>query len=141
MIVSRCLKSPYGYPDFIWCAMSEIAAVVTDLIFATRISSEARAIGCTVRMIRKLEVLDELLTHAPPKLLIVDLNAVGIDPLAAIALARNCDKPPRICAYLSHVQHELAQQARNLGTDQVLPRSRFVDELPSLLAEYKNGNS
>jgi len=120
--------------------MSRIVAVVTDLIFATRISSEVRAVGLSVQIIRRLDVLDGLLANSPPDLLIVDLNAQGLDPFAAIANARKCDKPPRICAYFSHVQHELADQARKLGADDVVPRSRFVNELPTILMVYKNSS-
>jgi len=118
-----------------------IAAVVTDLIFASRISAQARAAGLNVQLIRTLGALDELLTHASPDLLIVDLNAQGIDPMVAIARTRKCAKLPRICAYFSHVQHELADEAHKLGADEVLPRSRFVNQLRSLFAAYGKTDS
>lgn len=53
-----------------------------------------------------------------------------------------CDEPGQFvlpgCAaigYGSHVDTERHDQARLLGYDQVLPRSRFFRDLPSLLGE------
>jgi DNA-binding NarL/FixJ family response regulator len=113
-----------------------IVAVVTDMIFATRIKAEARALDVPVRVICDSHALDESLRTTPVRLLIVDLNAQGVDTLAAIARARRQDVPPRIVAYLSHVQRALAAQAAAAGAAEVLPRSRFIGVLPELLHTY-----
>jgi hypothetical protein len=116
--------------------MSTIA-FVTDLIFATKITSTAKALGVPVTMVRTAEKLRETLDALPtdaadrPQVLI-DLNATA-DPVAAVRLAKAHPAHPLIVAYLSHVQAELAQQAREAGADQVMARSGFVQQLPGLL--------
>ena len=55
------------------------------------------------------------------------------DPLAAVRTAREAAAPPRIVAYLSHVQTELAAAAREAGAEEVMPRSEFTANLPEIL--------
>ncbi len=113
-----------------------LAAIVTDLIFSTKIVAEARAQQRQVRVLRSYSVLSEFLHITPPDLLIVDMNCGGINPLAAIALAKNTKPDCKIVAYLSHAQQDLAQQAMEAGAQQVVPRSEFVTLLPALVQEY-----
>ena len=40
---------------------------------------------------------------------------------------------PRLVAYGSHVDAEALRAARAAGCDPVLPRSKFVDDLPAAL--------
>ncbi len=117
--------------------MSPIA-LVTDLIFSTKITGTGKQLGNPVAVARTLPRLSDLLdaaTDAP--LLLVDLNITAVDPLAAIRLAKSHPKNPRVVAFLSHVQVELARQAQAAGADQVLSRSAFVEILPSLLIPAK----
>jgi DNA-binding NarL/FixJ family response regulator len=115
-----------------------IMVVCTDLIFSTKITGTAKALGQPCAVARTPEKLAELLANAPPEaLLIVDLNAAGLDPLAAIQLAKAHAWPPRVVAFLSHVQADLAAAARQAGADQVLARSAFTERLPEILAAAK----
>jgi DNA-binding NarL/FixJ family response regulator len=43
----------------------------------------------------------------------------------------------RIVAFLSHVQRELAEQAKNAGCDEVMPRSSFTQNLVGILSLAK----
>jgi|GEM_PF-706989 len=113
-----------------------LAAIVTDLIFSTKIVTEARAQGRSVRVLRSYSVLSEFLRLTPPDALIVDLNCGGINGISAIALAKSAKPTCRVLAYLSHGQQELAQQAREAGADQVVPRSEFVLILPEIVGTY-----
>jgi DNA-binding NarL/FixJ family response regulator len=113
-----------------------LAAIVTDLIFSTKIVTEARAQDREVRVLRSYSVLSEFLRLTPPDALIVDLNCAGINGISAIALAKSVKPSCRVVAYLSHAQQELAQQAREAGADQVVPRSEFVVLLPDIVASY-----
>lgn len=113
-----------------------LAAIVTDLIFSTKIVTEARAQQRQVRVLRSYSVLSEFLRATPPDMLIVDMNCGGINPISAIALAKNCKPNCKIVAYLSHIQQDLAQQAMQAGAEQVVPRSEFVVILPTLVQTY-----
>ena len=113
-----------------------LAAIVTDLIFSTKIVTEARAQQRQVRVLRSYSVLTEFLRVTPPDMLIVDMNCGGINSLSAIALAKNSKPDCKIVAYLSHNQQDLAQQAMQAGADQVVPRSEFVVLLPTLVQTY-----
>ena len=110
-----------------------ILAFLSDLIFSTKISSTAKALGVEVHVVRTLDALRQRLEADPVTLLLIDLNATGDDPVEAIRVARRMTPPPRTIAYLSHVQTELAEQARRTGADEVIPRSAFVARLPDLL--------
>ena len=108
-------------------------ALVTDLIFSTKITGTGRAVGQPVLVARSVDKLREQLAAAGPgALVIIDLNANGVDVLEAIRAARQSGG--RVLAYLSHVQAELVAAAREAGADQVLARSAFSDQLPNLLA-------
>jgi hypothetical protein len=43
-----------------------------------------------------------------------------------------------LIAFLSHVQTDLAQQARAAGCTQVMPRSQFTHDLATILAQAKS---
>ena len=107
-----------------------IAALVTDMIFRSRITATARASQVAVCVVGRREELARLLAQGDMTLLIVDMD--GPDALAAIGLAAEAIPRPRIVAYFAHVQTELARQAREAGADTVLPRSLFVQRLPEL---------
>jgi len=112
-----------------------LIAVVTDLIFSTKITGTAKALQKPYAVARTVEKLAEHLNAAPESpLVIIDLNSAGLDTVAAIRTAKSHPKNPRVIAFLSHVEVELAQQAREAGADQVMARSGFVNQLPALLA-------
>lgn len=113
--------------------MSTIA-LVTDLIFATRIRTTAEDLGVLLRCVRTVEGLTAALTEHSVERVIVDLNADRVDVCAAIRVARAAPSVKRVVAYVSHVQADLAESARQAGATRVLARSAFVAELPALLA-------
>ncbi len=111
--------------------------ICTDLIFSTKITGTAKALNQPFAVARTLEKLQQLLdaqasTGATHPNLIVDLNA-NLDAVQAIRLAKSHPVLPRIVAFLSHVQADLAAAAKEAGADRVMPRSAFVNELPELL--------
>ncbi len=71
-----------------------VTAFVTDLIFATKITSTARSLGVGVRVVGSVDALAEPLAAGELALLIVDLAAAGETPLDAIRLARQAARPP-----------------------------------------------
>ncbi len=113
---------------------SIIVAFLDDLIFATKLSATAAAVGTTVTMVRTLEELGGQLDSAAVELVMVDLLAGGDDPLEAIALARAASPTVRIVAFGPHVEGDLMNGARQRGANTVLARSAFVRKLPEVLA-------
>lgn len=107
-----------------------------DLLFASRITGEARALGLSVQAVRSLEQLFEQLRREPPSCLLLDLAFPGLDLSALFAQLRETKAPPRVVAYGSHVDTESLRAAREAGCDPVLPRSKFVEMLPQALPEW-----
>ncbi|HZU12603.1 MAG TPA: hypothetical protein VFB58_07160 [Chloroflexota bacterium] len=107
--------------------MPAVIAVVTDLIFQSRIAAVARHTGADVRYVTSL---DELPDDEGPRLALVDLDA-GVDVLQAIrALAAQAP----VVAFGPHLDTERRKAARAAGATRVLAKSKFVQELPTLLS-------
>jgi CheY-like chemotaxis protein len=108
-----------------------------DLLFASRITGEARALGLTVTPARSLEQLLELARREAPSCVLIDLAFPGL-VLADLfrSLGEACDPLPRVAAYGSHVDADSLRAARSAGCDPVLPRSKFVEELPRALPQW-----
>ncbi len=111
-----------------------LLAVLNDLIFETKISSTARTVGVTPNVLRSVVELPAAIARWQPSLIIIDLNSMGPSAIQAVELARCLGRGARIVAFVSHVDVELAGEARAAGASVVMPRSRFSAELPKLLA-------
>ena len=117
----------------------EVLVLVDDLFFSSKIASTARLCSVPVRL---LTTRRELLRNADParvKLVIIDLNGRTTQPVQAIQeLKASSDRDPiPILTYYSHVQTELAEEARKAGARWILPRSAFSARLARLLTEVK----
>lgn len=109
-------------------APATLAILVRDLMFSSKITAEAQAAGVAYKMVRDPAKLNEL--PAEIRLLIVDLNLAGAIP-AAGAWRAITNKP--VIGFVSHVDAEAIAAARSAGIDQIMPRSRFVIELPKIV--------
>lgn len=112
-----------------------VVVAVDDLLFASRISSAAKALGVEIAFARSPEAIVEAVRTRAPRLVILDLNSVKVRPLAAVAALR---ADPALAGvptlgFVSHVQADLIAEARAAGVGQVLARSAFVNQLPQLL--------
>lgn len=116
-----------------------ILALVPDLIFSTRITSTAAALGVTVGVVRSVESLSRRLAEESAGLVLLDFDGEDIEPVAAIAACRAATSPPRIVAFGSHVRGDLIEACRRAGADEVIPRSAFVRRLPEILGEAREG--
>lgn len=112
---------------------AEKVAIVSDLIFASRISGVANQLGRPVDVVRTEAALLARVSSA--RLAMVDLNIDGIDGVTLLKNIKIVAPQCRVVAFLSHVQVDLAKAARAAGADDVLPRSKFVERLPDLLRE------
>jgi hypothetical protein len=107
-------------------------ALVSDLILATKIRSTGQALGRPVEVVRTLDDLRIAAAAGGASQVIVDLDAAGLD-VAAVVTAARAAGVPRVVGFLSHVNVERAQAASAAGVDEVLARSAFSANLPSLL--------
>ena len=108
-----------------------------DLIFFSKVSAVARALGLPVRQARTAAVVLELARRHPPGGVIIDLHNDALDLPALLAGLRElCPAVPRTVAFGSHVEAEVLRAARRAGCDRVLPRSAFVEELPTDLGAW-----
>ena len=117
--------------------MAYIAVLVEDLLFRSRIAETARLTNASVRMVGTAEALREEISREEPSMMIVDLNAGSATP-AVIREIRAAHPALRIMGYVSHVQMALAAEGRAAGCDEVMPRSKFIQELASLLPSLKS---
>lgn len=120
--------------------MADVVALVDDLFFQAKLQETARQAGVALQCVRSAEALLEHARQAPAVLYIVDLNACG-NPLSAIAQLRAVDRNAKLVAFLSHIQIELAEQARAAGCHEVLPRSKFTRELANILQRAHHGEA
>ena len=116
-----------------------IALVINDLIFETKIRSTAQAFGVEVITARDRDGLVKALDEPGVTLVIIDLNSASAVAASAIEAGKAHPLMPRVVAYVSHVDTDLAEQARAAGADDVLPRSRFAAELPAMLEAFARG--
>lgn len=115
--------------------MGPVIAFVDDLMFLSRIREAARGTGIEVRSLRRVPELLEAL-HEPARLVLMDLDSPRLPTAEALAALRADGVAARVpvVGFFSHVHVERARAARAAGCARVLPRSAFVQELPSLLS-------
>lgn len=116
--------------------MERVVALIDDLFFQMKIAETAKHLGLELKVAANGDALLNLLEPAP-RLVIVDLNARS-GAIEAIGRVRGANGGLRVVGFLSHVQTELAAQARAAGCDEVMPRSKFTQNLAAILGEAKN---
>ena len=114
--------------------MPHCIAIVSDLIFSSRITGTANQIGATCKIVKDLASLQNALEIGDSTTVLMDLSCDGIDPEEAIRTIKSKHPGVRVVAFCSHVQTELMAQAKAAGADLVLPRSAFVQQLPQLFS-------
>jgi CheY-like chemotaxis protein len=115
--------------------MAGVVALVSDLIFGSRIREAAAPLGVTVRGARNPQALLALCRAEPPALVLADLDDTRVGALEAVRTLREDEtlKHLNVIGFVSHVDEVRAQAARDAGVSRVLARSAFVHELPRLL--------
>jgi DNA-binding NarL/FixJ family response regulator len=116
--------------------MGRVAALIDDLFFQLKVAETAQQLGIEFKVASNPDALFTLL-EPPTKLVIVDLNSRN-QPVATIERLRATQKELRVVAFLSHVQTELAAQARAAGCLEVMPRSVFTQNLAAILQAAKD---
>jgi CheY-like chemotaxis protein len=116
--------------------MGRVVGLMDDLFFQMKVAETAKHLGLEFKVAANGEVLSTML-DPPTKLIIVDLNAKS-DPVATIARLRATQKQLPVISFLSHVQTELAAQAKAAGSTEVMPRSVFTQNLARILETAKD---
>ena len=111
----------------------QILIVCTDMIFSTKITGTAKALQKPFGVARSMERFGALLgLAAPAPLVIVDMSVTVLDPVAVIRAAK-AHAGARVVAFLSHVEVQMAEAAREAGADEVMARSAFSARLPEII--------
>lgn len=111
--------------------------VSQDLIFTTKVTGTARALGFEVVVAGSAERGVALISEHRPRVLIVDLNAGAAASAEAMRGYRAALAPRSLLvAFGSHVDHNALAAAKGAGCDEVLTRSKFSGELPAHLQRW-----
>ncbi|HEY4839942.1 MAG TPA: hypothetical protein VIH72_15100 [Candidatus Acidoferrales bacterium] len=115
--------------------MGIVLALVDDIFFQARISATAKQVGVELKM---FGAPDSLVAAAAVggELIVIDLNARA-DAIGALDQLCEAGNQTPVIAFLSHVQTELAERARAAGCTEVMPRSRFTQDLAAILGRAK----
>jgi DNA-binding NarL/FixJ family response regulator len=127
----------HGTPECEVNRVAQIVAFVDDLFFQAKILETAKHVGVEVRTCTTPEALLAAIAQHSPALVVVDLNARN-NPLDAIKKVRALSSTLPLTCFLSHVQVELGEKARAAGCTDVMPRSKFTQNLATILGQAKS---
>ena|SRR5579863_8711090 len=119
--------------------MADAIALIDDLFFLAKVRETAKHTGVALETASTGEQLVKAAAGSPAALLLVDLNARqgALDAVEQLC-APGGGNPRRVIAFLSHVQTELAERARAAGCQDVMPRSKFTQNLAEILRGAKS---
>lgn len=105
-------------------------------MFTSKIKTTAGLIGATVTFARSRDAALAEMRRNPPALLILDLNSPRTDPLGTVVAMK---QEPLLAAiptvgFVSHVQTDLIDAARQAGVGDVMARSAFTARLAEILS-------
>jgi len=120
--------------------MADMIALIDDLFFLAKVHETAKHTGVTLETAATGEQLLKAAPTSPSALILVDLNAKqgALDAVEKLCAAYGQGNTRRVIAFLSHVQTDLAERARAAGCLDVMPRSRFTQNLAELLLGAKS---
>jgi CheY-like chemotaxis protein len=115
--------------------MAGVIALVSDLMFGSRIREAAAAKGVGVRSARSPEALLQACRDELPALVLADLDDDRVRALEAVQLLRRdpAFAELTVIGFVSHVDAERARAAQAAGCSRVMARGAFVQQLPQLL--------
>ena len=120
--------------------MADAIALIDDLFFLAKVHETAKHTGVTLETAANGEQLLKAAAASPAALILVDLNARqgALDAVEQLCASNGERKPRRVIAFLSHVQTDLAERARAAGCQDVMPRSKFTQNLAEILRGAKS---
>ena len=120
--------------------MADAIILIDDLFFQAKLHETAKLTGVSLETVTTGEQLVKSAAASPLALLIVDLNARqgALEAIEQIGKSGEQGNPRRVIAFLSHVQTDLAERARVAGCQEVMPRSKFTQNLAAILRGAKS---
>jgi len=128
--------------------MADAIALIDDIFFLAKVHETAKHTGVTLETASTGEQLLKAASANPTALILVDLNARqgALDAVERICATKGATggasngagNPRRVIAFLSHVQTDLAERARAAGCTEVMPRSKFTQNLAEILRGAKS---
>ncbi|HWX39410.1 MAG TPA: hypothetical protein VNY09_09200 [Candidatus Sulfotelmatobacter sp.] len=120
--------------------MADAIALIDDLFFLAKVRETAKQTGVALETASTGEQFVKAASVSPSALLLVDLNARqgALDAVEQLCSPDAGGNPRRVIAFLSHVQTELAERARAAGCEDVMPRSKFTQNLAEILRGAKS---
>lgn len=107
-----------------------------DMIFISKVTSTARALGREVAVAQSRPRAESLLGgENPPALVMIDLTAGDLASAESLASYRALGAGATLLAFGPHVEIDALKAAKEAGCDHVWPRSKFNTQLASLLTE------
>jgi CheY-like chemotaxis protein len=115
-----------------------ILVVADDLLFRSKISTAAKALGVVVRAATTPDAAVQCAREERPSLVLLDLDGGRPQPFEVL---RQLAQDPELrelstLGFVSHVHADLVRQARVLGIGDVMARGAFAAALPDILAPH-----
>ena len=120
--------------------MAHAIALIDDLFFLAKVHETAKHTGVSLETVATGEQLLTAAAASPAALILVDLNAKqgSLDAIERLCAGKDSGNPRHVIAFLSHVQTDLAERARAAGCTEVMPRSKFTQNLAEILRGGKS---
>jgi len=117
--------------------MADAIVLIDDIFFQAKLHETAKFTGTSLEMVTTGEQLLKSAAASPAALIIVDLNARqgALEAIEQLGKSDGQGNPRRVIAFLSHVQTDLAERARAAGCQDVMPRSKFTQNLAAICAQ------
>jgi PleD family two-component response regulator len=113
-----------------------VLVVVEDLMFRSKISTAAKAVGVTIAAATTAEAAITRAREVKPSLIILDLDSARTQPFEVLKQLTTDPELKSIptLGFVSHVHADRIREARALGIGEVLARSAFAATVPDILA-------
>lgn len=112
-----------------------ILVAVDDMLFSSKIRTTAKQAGVEILFARTPADIVDQARALKPSLVIFDLNSAKADPIATVGRLKADAELASIptLGFVSHVQTEVIDAAREAGIDTVMARSAFAGNLAGIL--------
>jgi CheY-like chemotaxis protein len=115
-----------------------ILVVADDLLFRSKISAAAKAVGVVVKAATTADAAIARAKEYRPSIVLIDLDGGPTEPFEV--LRRMADDPMlkgmQTLGFVSHVHADLVQRARLLGIGSVMARGAFAAGLVDILRPH-----
>jgi DNA-binding response OmpR family regulator len=114
-------------------ALASVLVVADDLMWSTRLVSQADRAGAAARVVRNVEMLEAAMDEARPGLVVIDLGSQRFDGVRAIAIAAGRGIP--VIGVAQHEDLALRKRALGAGAGRVYAYAKMHSDGVSILRE------